>query len=577
MKHKIYTVRLSVIIFLVLSYFLCGGSSVVIAQQTEAPRVSRAATIAVMEIDGTAQILSRADVGRQVEILGDLWKPALPRTMLNSGDQLRTGVDSSMKLQLNDGTIVAMSSDSLLVVEELKSARGQTPQTTQLKLEKGKISTQQMTKILGQTNQIIRTDNGSVNTRLGEVEVWKPEQEPRNYVLLAALSSQIPQVAQGSTRGDNTFVTLNRGTTVIESSGKGRMITNSLLLPETCSGQDGIKLVQEKPKFQVTVSKLEDQNGYLVVSNDPNEDFHLLVGTEGDANKIYVATQKSDAEIDFDGVSMAIQDIESYSMYILHPLLTVGVRSSDVKVNLVCDATESRGINDFSILGISGNVTDFGASFGGRGTGRPNPSRGRTGVPPTPRTPTPTPTPEEGEFPTPTPTPTPTPKRTPTWPGGGPTSVPLTYVFSPIPVIYLTAGDGVTVSGLGAGPCALNQNLITISFGYNDQSMGIYDRGDLIYRWIVFDTPLSPPWGDTWTGSWTGGAEAAVQQPEFTLLPPPPNPNPTYTFPAGESGHLEFSFCVDSLSLDSIGVRIWLRNQGGYTSDPFTYPEATFP
>jgi len=533
------------IILLVLSYFLCGGPSTVIAQQQK-DRAVGTATIAVTEVDGTVEILPKAEVERQrgIRVLSDLWKPALPRTMLSSGDQLRTGAGSSMKLELNDGTTVTLSSDSVLVVEDLRSARGQTPQTTQLLLEKGKISTQQTAKILGQTNQIIRTENGSVNTRLGEVEVWKPELETKKYVLLAALSSQLPRVVQKVEKSDKTYVTLNRGTTVIDSSGKGRMIANSILLPETCVGQDGIKFTLDKPKTQVTVSKLEDQNGFRLSSN---EDFHLLVGTEGMSNKINVVTKNSDAEVDLEGVHVADYDSNSGAIFLMHPMLTVGVRSSDLLVNLICDDAESKGLNEFDVRGISGDVNVLRTSFGGRDTSRPNPSLGRSDT----RRPTPPiPTPGE-EAPTPTPTPTSTPEEeSPPRPGG---PVPVTDLRPAAPTIASISGPTVSVSDPSCGGIPL-QNRVDLRIEYNDLTPFVV--GGNFYR----QHPAVPP---PTIASFT----MTIDAPPYLV-----QSNYQYSYSGGESAYLDYWFCYDPLgALAGSDFEIWITDANGNPSNVLYY------
>jgi hypothetical protein len=473
-----------------------------------------------------------------------------------------------MKLQMHDGTVITLSGDSTVVIEELRSARGQAPPTTQLLLEKGKISTQQTTRILGQTNQIIRTENGFVNTSLGEVEVWKPEPQTQEYALLAALSPEFPLVTKKTDKSENTYVTLNRGTLEAGAEGRGLMFINSRLPLETCPGQDGIILTLAEAKTQVAVSRLEEDNGYRVFSKDRGL-FHLLVGTEGTANKIEVATRNSDAEVDLEGITVADQGPDSRLIVLMNPLLTVGVKSSDVKVKLICDPSESKGLNEVGVRGF-GEHTVHTTSLGGRDTNRPLPSRGRMGVTPTPTlTPIPTERPEDEDEEEPIPTPEEEEEV-----GGPPPPVPLTYVFSPVPVLWIEAGDIVPTvdSRVAVNECTANQNRITVNFRYRDNSMGIYDKGNLIYRWRVFNAPaLTPPW----TPPWDGGAETQIR-PSGGVTPLPPPPTPTYTFPDGESGRLSFSFCADFLGNDSIGVAIQLRNQGGYTSAWAHYNAGTF-
>jgi hypothetical protein len=400
MKHKIPIVR-STVIILVLLYLLFKGFSVVIAQQAAEQKIDRAATIAVTEVNGAAQILSKVEVEKQKDqarVLGlpvtEEWKPAFPTMMLNQGDQIRTGVNSSMKAQLNDGTTVMLSSDTLLIVEELKSARGETPQTMQFKLEKGKITTQQGAKILGQTVQIIRTENGSVNTRMAEVEVQKSGQEAPREVTLAAL----PEAAQRSEKGNKTTVILRRGTAEIESSGIGQMTTISLLQPESCPGSDGIQATLKKPAKAV-VSKLEEENSFQLSAQ---EKLQWLAGTESFANKITVSTRSSDGVVDIEGINVAELGPDSIAVFQLNELLTLGVTSSDAKVKLYCDETISKGISEVGAQEMAGDVNILRTDLGMAGTDRPVPSRGQPSKIILTPTPVPTPTPAEG-IPTPTP------------------------------------------------------------------------------------------------------------------------------------------------------------------------------
>lgn len=470
MKDKLTRGRIVMSIVLIMSV-LWGGFSEVVAQTSgEQQPVGRGISLTIIDIEGDGQVMSRADVGTRkpgdITIQMEPWKPANPRATLNSGDQLKTGPQSSIKLQLNDGTIVTLAEDSVLVVEDLRSVRGETPQTSQLKLERGKISTQQATKILGQTQQIIRTDNGLVNAQLGEVEIWKPVQEPTQYVQLASMVTRFPFLAQKRPEKNDTFVTLSRGAAMIESSGNGRMITTSLLIPNTCSAGDGIHFTLEQPNARVNVTRIEDQNAFRLSAKGP---FYLLVGTEGTSNKINVATENSDAVIDIEGVEVAEQTANSASLIRLHPLLTVGVKASDLVVNLNCEEIESRGINEFTIQGRAGQVNVLRTSFGAATDQPPASHGGISIIPPTPMGPTPTPRVKLTPTPTATPTATPTgiPPATPFPPAPIPT--PLTRVdphvgTHRIQIVSASANTPPTggVVGCGNWMCGVNETCTTV-------------------------------------------------------------------------------------------------------------------
>ncbi len=543
-------------IFLVFVYFLCGNASLV-AQQAVQPQPGRAggvATIIVTEVDGTAELLSKAEVERQrgVQIQSELWKPALPRTTLGSGDQLRTRPGASMKLQLNDGTVVRLSGDSTVVIEDLRSARGQAPQTTQFLLEKGKISTQQTARILGQTDQIIRTENGTVNTRLAEVEVWKPAPETQEYALLAAHSSKFPLVAKKLDKSKNTYVTLNRGTVVIESAGKEQMITNSILLPETCPGQDGVELTLDQPKFQVAMAMLEEDNGYRVISNS-GEDFYLDIGTEGMANQIRITTKNSPAEVAVEGLHVGEWDPHSTGSILMHPLLTVGVKSKDVLVNIICDETESKGLNEIAFREISGNVYADRTVLGGRDTGRPVPSRGRIGVTPTPAPPgTPTERPEdddEEEL-----TPTPEEEEVP------PPSPPVPIAISaPIPPSEPIIADvGPTTRVLGGGSCQPLFTRVEVTFEFWNNIPSIFGgevvRGQILpYIAAPFRVPVT-----------SSGPSAGVSVSPYNYMWPQ------------ETGNVTYWVCIAGDNGDPLQFTIELEDNAGNVSNTLTY-DTNFP
>ena len=464
MKHKRLT-RVLIGMIMLSSFVFVGRVTGIYAQEAE-NQPSKVMTVSVKAIQGNAQILSTVDMEKQrdrARVLGipapEAWKPLSIGTILEQGDRLRTDPDSTMELQLDDGTVVTLDNDTVLEVEELKSVRAKSLKMTRLFLEKGKIRTVQPTKILGQTEQIIRTNNGTVNTRLGEVEVEKPEMQPLR--LAAAPAFQWPLLAQNDRRrGDYTNVVLNRGTADIQASGEGQMITMSFVLPESCIDKDGIRFTLANAGSQVTLSKLEREAAFQVLAN---EVFQLLAGTEGICNSITVNTRSQDGVIDIEGIDVAELGPNSSLVIAMHELLTLGYRGLDAQIRFECDPTESKGISELAFSGIDGNVTILRDNLGaGLDASRPEPSRGSgiaTYPTPTPIIPvgtsTPTPTLTGTPTPTPTPTPTETPKETPTprltpviipifptkppstesRPAPGPTAIPVTHTHPRNPQI----------------------------------------------------------------------------------------------------------------------------------------------
>lgn len=405
------TILLPVFVFFAIVTEVC-------AQEVQGQPTSKVITVSVKDVRGTAQILSKVEQEKQrdkIRVLGipasDAWKPIVKGMNLDEGDRLRTTVDSAVELQLDDGTVIALASDTIVELEDLKSVRATSLKTTQIFLEKGKIRTTQPTRILGQTEQIIRTNNGTVNTRLGEVEVEKPELQPIN--LAATSAFPWPLVVQNAKqRGNYTNVALHRGTADIEASGDGQINTVSFVLSETCPDIDGVKFTLANAMSKVAISKLDQEASFQVIAN---EVFHLLAGTEGIANKITVMNRSKEGIIDIEGLDVAKLGPNSRLVLAMHELLTLGYRGQDAQVRFECDTTESKGLNELAFSGLNGDVTILHDSLGtGMDTSRPEPSRGSgMAMPPTPTPMPPIATPTETPSVTPTPTSTPTPRVTP--------------------------------------------------------------------------------------------------------------------------------------------------------------------
>ena len=477
-------------------------------------QVSRVLALSVGEVNGTAEILSKRAAEKSegsAQILTQSWKALSRQVNINVGDQLRTGGNSSLKLNLNDGTVLTLAGETLLVVEKLQSAKEGQTRVAEFRLEKGTVSTLQTAKILGQTAQVIRTNNGVIDTQLGEVEITKPQSGYSTVMAADSDQSIWPFGKQRAGDADQTVVNVLRGTAQVQSAGQGSMITTSTVLPDTCLGEDGVQFTLNAPKAQVKIAKLPDINGFELSSVQP---FQLLIGTEGQANRVKLFNRKGVGEIDIEGIGIAEQDDNSTLNLALSSLLTVGMKSSEMTVSLACSSTESKGL-DFQVLGMDGQVSMLRDTLGGRretissrgamvaatatprppietptpipvypeGERTPRPRPTVTPVPggPTPGGPTPTPggpTPTPG-GPTPTPIPgEPTPTSTPEIPVTPtktvgprptpvPTKIPVTHTFPRNPRILVSAEGGLNAPDIKlGGTCGIGGKSVIVTFGF---------------------------------------------------------------------------------------------------------------
>jgi hypothetical protein len=487
----------------------------------------------------------------------------MPKTNVQAGDQLRTGPDSSMRLHLTDGTVVTMSGDSQVVVEELKSARGTTPKTVQLKLEKGKIRTQQTTRILGQTNQVIRTDNGSINCGMGEVEVWREIRERKRYVLLASLATRLPLLAQGPNPDDSlTYVEILSGSADILPSGVGSMIALSFVLPEMCQAEDGVRFQINTKGAQTQITKLEGDR--LRVQSQNNIPVHVMAATEGNSNQLRISAQQ-DTEVDIEGVPIAQQRSGSILDLSIHELLTVGLQTSDVILIFNCSEEKPEGLN-FDILASDGDIvllresltTSLGEGVRRGPDGTIIPSHGAVppviqSATPTFRTPLPTATPTETPTATPTPgpgTPTVTPTATQGPPPPPPVPGPVTDVFPASPVI--TALGALTVN---SGGCGGGQDLITLSIHYNDMTPSVVG-GQLRRQHPTAPAPV--------VASFTLG----ITSPPYLT-----QTNYHYTYTGGESADITYWFCFDPAGPlnPHRDFDLWIVDEDGNASNVLNY------
>ena len=485
---------------------LAYGNAPAFAQQ----QVSRVLALSVGEVNGTAEILSKRAAERSegsAQILTQSWKALSRQVNINVGDQLRTGGNSSLKLNLNDGTVLTLAGETLLVVEKLQSAKEGQTRVAEFRLEKGTVSTLQTAKILGQTTQVIRTNNGVIDTQLGEVEITKPQSGYSTVMAADSDQSIWPFGKQRAGDADQTVVNVLRGTAQVQSAGQGSMITTSTVLLDTCLGEDGVQFTLNAPKAQVKIAKLPDINGFELSSVQP---FQLLIGTEGQANRVKLFNRKGVGEVDIEGIGIAEQDDNSTLDLALSSLLTVGMRSSEMTVSLACSSTESKGL-DFQVLGMDGQVSMLRDTLGGRretissrgamvaatatprppivetptptpvspeGERTPRPRPTATQVAPVPGRPTPTPTPG-GPTPTPIPgepTPTSTPEIpvTPTRtvgprPTPAPTKIPVTHTFPRNPRILVSAEGGLNAPDIKlGGTCGSGGKTVTVTFGFKN-------------------------------------------------------------------------------------------------------------
>lgn len=458
---------------------IVGSGTSAVAQQ-----VSRVVAVSIGEVNGSAEVLLRRDADKgkgDAQILSQAWKHAAPQVSINAGDQLRTNSGASLKLNLNDGTILTLAENSLMLVENLQSARDDQPRTAEFRLENGTISTVQTAKTLGQTVQIIRTTNGSVDTRLGEVEITKISEDYPKVAAALSEGAAWPFIVQHSGSKDRTFVRLVRGTAQVQASGQGSIITNSMLLPSSCIAEDGVQFTLRAAKAKVKIAKLPDINGFEFSSEEP---FQLLVGTEGEVNKVKLFNRTGKSEIDIEGISIAEQEPNATLNLLLHSLLTIGVKASEMTVSLECSQDQSEGLG-FKVLGKEGGVNIIRYSLGEE-VGRRQPSRGAVSAVPTktPVPPTPTVTPEvptgedipesdEERRPTPTPTstPTPTPTQTTTSTTSSGSGVPARTCGEPITHTH-SINPNILQIGINTGTIVYDAPSITRLSSCGGTSMG---------------------------------------------------------------------------------------------------------
>ncbi|PIE33331.1 hypothetical protein CSA56_12230 [candidate division KSB3 bacterium] len=499
-----------------------------------AQKISRVVAVSVGEVNGTAEILSREDAKRQQgqsQVLGTLWKPAAPKTNINVGDHVRTGVDSSLTLHLNDGTVFTLSGDSLMVVEELKSAQASIPRSATFFLEHGTISTKHTTRILGQTSQTIRTENGEVNSRMGEVEVYKPVQKYSK--LSTEAPAQRPLLAQEPVSHPNrTFVIHKLGTSVTRAGNVGSIQTSSMVFPETCIDNDGVQFILDTQGVEVELSKLVEKNGFRFKANQP---VYVLTVTEDQATGVAIQNFSGDAETDVEGISIADLRENSSLRLGVNSLLTVGIKATDAEVRFSCLDEEPEGLN-FQIYGTDGNVMLLRdgspggqrlVSRGGLVRSEPEPPVMPTVTPETPEpdiTPTDTPTPDA--TPTPIPRPggvIPLPPPIDVIPTPVVPSLPVTHTFDPHPdLINTTASSTLN----GAGCPQPNTYRIDVFAPFENFLPSISGDGtnNILRSWITDQT-----------GSPRGVIAEGSTNQYITAY--------NYVPPHQETGTLEYAFC----------------------------------
>jgi len=251
---------------------------------------------------------------------------------------------------------------------------------------------------------------------------------------------------------------------------QGQLVTSSTFMPTTCIGEDGVMFTLKTPN-SVKIAKLPDINGYELVSPS-GEPFQLLVGTEGQANRMKIINRSGLGKVDVEGVEVAEIERGSLDM-LIEQLLTVGVTSPEMTVILQCTQQESEGLG-FQVLGTDGGVVVSRTSLyggitrspskGGIVRFTPTPTRRPlppTSVPPEEVEPEPEPKPEPEPEPEPEATSTPvtkparqpvesTPGPGPTKPPAGPTKIPVTHKQSRNPVILDAYVDGSIGGGCGS-------------------------------------------------------------------------------------------------------------------------------
>ena len=564
---------------LIRSLFLSGlclllivGSGTIAAAQ----QVSRVVAVSIGEVNGSAEVLLRRDAEKgkgDAQILSQAWKPAAPQVSINAGDQLRTNSGASLKLNLNDGTILTLAENSLMVVENLQSARDNQPRTAEFRLENGTVSTVQTAKTLGQTVQIVRTTNGSVDTRLGEVEITKISEDYPKVAAVLSEGKAWPFIVQHSGSKDRTFVRLVRGTAQIQASGQGSIVTDSMLLPSSCIAEDGVQFTLRAAKAKVKIAKLPDINAFEFSSEEP---FQLLVGTEGEANKVKLFNRTGKSEIDIEGISIAEQEPNATLNLLLHSLLTIGVKASEMTVSLECTQDQSEGLG-FKVLGKEGGVNILRSSLGeevGRGLSRGAVSAVPTRTPVMP-TPTVTPTVPTGEEPgerrrTPTPTPTPTQTTSTTDSGGG---VPARTCGEPITHTH-SRNPNILQSGISSGSIVYDAPSIT-SLG----SCGGTSMGTLYEVQFAFENALPQIMQGKLTSFITNGSGGYAPSFHGVIQTGPGGVSVTgYNYSNStqtEYGYITYSFCYNQPY--PLSFYVYIYDSCGNQSDRMTCNEASTP
>jgi hypothetical protein len=127
------------------------------------------------------------------------WVVADFRTMLDKGDQIKTGSDGDARITFGDGTTYTMKPDSLVVVEE-NSSENNKPSSSGIGITTGTVDWAVPTFTLAESRAQVRVED--TKAQLGSNSRGKVKADPENKSSEIVVSSGSAQVQRGQERID---------------------------------------------------------------------------------------------------------------------------------------------------------------------------------------------------------------------------------------------------------------------------------------------------------------------------------------------------------------------------------------